>query len=125
MSQSAIAGRLVAAALCLYASAASAVGNHCVVVTKSEYGNTKTCVENLKLPASAFKEVCEPPEDEMIKRSTEYVGSCPVDFKAVCRGLKMQSGAPLPYVSYLYENDMAFMKKTCERGGGKWELGKG
>ncbi|GAA6142617.1 hypothetical protein NBRC116584_24350 [Hydrogenophaga sp. 5NK40-0174] len=95
-----------------------------MVVTQSEYGNTKTCIENKSLSASAFKEVCEPPADDMLKASTEYVAACPADFKAVCRGLKTPSGGPMPYVSYLYENDMAFMKKTCERGGGQWELGK-
>ncbi|WP_028885426.1 hypothetical protein [Teredinibacter turnerae] len=97
----------------------------CVVLGFSEFGNTRSCVENISLPPEQFKEVCERESDEYMRFETTYVAKCPPMYKAVCRGLRTQNGKPLPYVSYLYENDMSFMKKTCIRGGGTWEGGDG
>lgn len=97
--------------------------NVCIVSSFSEFGNTKTCFKNLTLPTEAFKEVCEPINDEYVKTKTSYAAACPPKYKGVCRGLKTQSGQALPYISYLYENDMEFMQATCTKNGGKWESG--
>ncbi len=93
----------------------------CLVLGFSEFGNTRTCVENISLSPEHFKEVCERESDEYMRFETTYVTKCPPMYKAVCRGLRMQNGQPLPYISYLYENDMALMKKICTNGGGIWE----
>ncbi|MGI1679263.1 MAG: hypothetical protein K6L75_11055 [Cellvibrionaceae bacterium] len=93
----------------------------CVVLGFSEFGNTRTCVENISLSPEHFKEVCELESDEYMRFETTYVTKCPPMYKAVCKGLRTQNGKPLPYISYLYENDMSLMKKACIRGGGTWE----
>lgn len=107
----------------ILASGSYAEEKRCIVESFSEFGDTKTCIENINLPATAFKQVCEPGSDEYVKIKSQYVAVCPPKFKGVCRGLKTQSGMALPYVSYIYKNDIDFMKKSCEANGGTWESG--
>jgi hypothetical protein len=99
------------------------VNSYCLQKSFSEYGNTETCFKNISLTSEQFKQVCEPAGDEEFSFQTKYISSCPANYKGVCKGLKMQSGAPLPYVSYLYKNDIPFMKKSCINSGGTWEEG--
>ena len=111
----------LASFLMLLSVSVHARDEQCLVLSFSEFGNTRTCVENISLSPEHFKEVCEREGDEYVRFETTYVAKCPPMYKGVCRGLRTQNGQPLPYVSYLYENDMAFMKKTCVNGGGTWE----
>lgn len=98
--------------------------NFCLIETESEYGNTRTCIENINLPHEYFKHLCELPSDESIRVKSEYlVGGCPMPYRGVCKDLKMQNGAPLPYISYIYENSMDLMISSCEKGGGTWFKG--
>jgi hypothetical protein len=91
--------------------------------TFSEYGNTETCIKNLSLSPEHFKQVCEPNLGNEIRVQSKYISSCPANYKGVCKGIKTQSGAPLPYISYLYINDISFMKQSCLNNGGSWEEG--
>lgn len=97
--------------------------SHCLQKSFSEYGNTETCFKNISLTAEQFKQVCEPAGDEEFSFQATYLSSCPANYKGVCKGLKMQSGVPLPYLSYLYKNDIPFMKNSCINNGGTWEEG--
>lgn len=94
---------------------------YCMQRSFSEFGNTRSCIENLALDDLQFDAVCNKPSDDLVKIESKYVLSCPANFKGVCFDLKTQHGHPIPFVTYLYENDMAFMKKSCIEGGGTWE----
>lgn len=99
-----------------------AKNTHCLQQSISEFGNTRTCIKNLSLTDEQFEQVCNPGQDEYVKVSSKYISSCPAGYKGVCKGLKF-GDKPLPYLSYLYENDMAFMRQSCLSNGGIWEDG--
>ncbi len=111
--------------VCVSGSTIASESSHCLQQSFSEYGNTETCIKNLTLTDAQFKQVCEPVSNELFTFKARYLSACPANYKGVCKGLKMQSGVPLPYVSYLYKNDMAFMQQSCSANGGTWEAGPG
>ena len=98
----------------------SKASNHCIQKSFSDYGDTITCFENHGLPQEQFSQLCSPPDNDLVRFEASYVEVCPLKPKGVCLGQKIQSGADLPYVAYIYKNDIAFLKRSCIDGGFKW-----
>ncbi|WP_341206228.1 hypothetical protein [uncultured Psychrosphaera sp.] len=109
--------------LLLTSHVAFSEGEHCLQRSFSEFGNTETCIKNISLSKQDFKQVCQPKDSDYVQFTAKYISSCPANYKGVCKGLKTQSGHNLPYLSYIYENDISFMQSSCEANGGKWEVG--
>lgn len=107
----------------LLSNYALAEDEHCLQRSFSEFGNTETCIKNISLSSKDFKQVCQPKDSDYVKFTAKYISSCPANYKGVCKGLKTQSGHNLPYLSFIYENDINFMKTSCQNAGGTWEVG--
>ena len=106
------------------AQSAFAEQKFCMIKSTSQYGNTKTCLENVSLPEEAFKQICQPASDNVATVESEFLSNgCPTPYKGVCKNLKMEDGSPFPFLSYVYGDAMEFMVSGCKDGGGTWSKG--